>query len=75
MQNSERLNKTRSEASLAFELFRWNLHISIEATYRNDPGDNHDDGENKTDDKHVSFAVERTLLVLKINLKLSAIDT
>ena len=45
-----------------------------EATYRNDPGDNHDDGEDKTDDENISFAVERTLLVLKINLELGVIS-
>ena len=45
------------------------------ATHRNDPRDNHDDGEDKADDEDISFAVERTLLVLKINLEVSAIDT
>ena len=38
-------------------------------THRYDPGDNHDDGEDKTDDVDISFAVERTLLVFKFNLE------
>ena len=37
-------------------------------THRDDSGDNHDDREDKTDDVHISFAVERTFGVLKINL-------
>ena len=40
------------------------------ATHRNDPRDNHDDGEDQADHEHISFAVERTLLVLKLDLEL-----
>ena len=50
--------------------FLWNPNIFKDATHRDDPGDNHYNGEDKTDDKHVSFAVERTILVLKIYLEL-----
>ena len=47
------------------------IHKFVQGTtHRNDPGDDHDDGEDKADDEHISFAVERTLLVLKINLEL-----
>ena len=50
------------------ELLFWEKFVQG-ATHRNDPRDNHDDGEDKADDEDISFAVERTLLVLEINLE------
>ena len=51
------------------ELLFWEKFVQG-ATHRNDPRDNHDDGEDQADHKHISFAVERTLLVLKLDLEL-----
>ena len=39
------------------------------STHRNDPRDDHDDGEDEADHEHIPFAVKRTLLVLKLNLE------
>ena len=68
---SERPNKAGIGAVLVHKLyFLWNPNIFKDSTHRDDPRDDHYNGEDKTDDKHISFAVERTILVLKIYLEL-----